>query len=177
MLLGFKTQVNDKPTGFVEKILGGMPRNHRMSRGRDFAHYESIYQRAVSDYLLRPKLHTIRQDDDGRWQPGKTIHYATGVRSRTQPLRMFAVGECVSVQDIAFRIGSGPERLLIAVEDPKFRAWDERWRVLTPEQEVQFALNDGFDTWEEFDAWFRPLVVAEGGRLDRKLIHWTDLTY
>lgn len=52
MILGFKTQINNKPTGFVDKILKG------------------------------EKVTTIREDKKNRWNAKNKIHFATGVRTK-----------------------------------------------------------------------------------------------
>ena len=42
----------------------------------------------------------------------------------------------------------------------------------------QFAINDGFDNWDDFFNYFYPKIKAAPGELYKpKLIHWTDLRY
>ena len=44
------------------------------------------------------KIHTIRLDKPNRWRAGKTIHFATGVRTKNYD--NFKVGRCLSFQYI-----------------------------------------------------------------------------
>lgn len=172
MLLGFKEQYEGAPTNFVQKILAGLPKNAHMKTGRDFKDFQTDYWKGIHDYRDRPKIHTIRHvTDPKRWPSGRSIQYAIGVR--TKHCRVFAEGTCAGTQDIVFRIGPNSGRLLVAIGDHGLR----NFTTLDEEGLLRLALNDGFDTWAAFEAWFRPLTVTEGGRMDRTLIHWTDLRY
>lgn len=44
------------------------------------------------------KIHTIRLDKPNRWRAGKTIHFATGIRTKNYD--NFKVGRCMSIQYI-----------------------------------------------------------------------------
>ncbi len=98
MILGFKTEINGKPTQFVEKIL-----KHLGDEAID------AYLTEIVDPFIRPFIHvsivdaipkklTIRDDPNNRWQAGRKIHFATGVR--TKNYHCFAMGECQSTSEL-----------------------------------------------------------------------------
>lgn len=114
--------------------------------------------------LAGTKIHTVRQDPNDRWRRGNKIHFATGVR--TKNYNEFKEGLCVSIQKVFMTYSHVLE---ISVDDNYLFGYPER---------LQFAQNDGFDTFEAFEEWFYPLIkVAPGGLYSAKLIHWTDFRY
>jgi hypothetical protein len=138
MILGFKLQFPwGKPTHFVEKI--------KREPG------------------YRPKLHTLRKGK--RWRVGMKIHFATGVRTKNYV--QFAFGLCTCVQDIKMII---PEKQILAIImlpkpiDIKIIIDD---RELTTTEKTELALNDGFDSLEDFYTWFQ----NEGS--PDQIVHWT----
>lgn len=132
MILGFKTKFPwGKPTNFVEKI----------TKQPEFT----------------PKIHTLREGD--RWEPGKTIHMATGVR--TSQYHEFKRDTCKSTQEV----------IIVNVEGLGFPVVYIDSRRLTHQERYRFALNDGFDNMEDFSRWFhRDIYVLQ-------LVHWTDFKY
>lgn len=56
----------------------------------------------VQPILAHTKIHTIRVDKHKRWQVGKVIHFATGVRTRNY--RCFLQSTCTSIDRIAIRV-------------------------------------------------------------------------
>lgn len=108
------------------------------------------------------KIHTIRTPRKGNteWREGMDIHFATGVR--TPDYNEFATGVCTGVQDIEIKNHSGPigKTLLIYVD-----GW-----MLPKETAEELAINDGFDSLEQFFKWFDE-------DFEGRLIHWTDKRY
>lgn len=154
MVLGFKKKFNNvnpfhgKETKFVEKILLGLP--YANWTGYDLGiKFKDIWRKKG---IKTPKIHTIRKSN--RWSAGRVIHFATGVR--TKNYWCFAKHTCVSVQKIKIY----RERLVII--DGK---------ALSTSAIDQLALNDGFDSTDEFFAWF------EKEDFHGYLIHWTDKKY
>ena len=137
MILGFRTQHNGQPTGFVEKIQSGS------------------------------KIHTLREDPLDRWQPGKQIQFATGVR--TPNYEQFMAGTCKGVQEVRINNHS---ILTIAIDGR---------HLMDKAEFTEFVQNDGFETEWEFEQWFAPLIERswreKGSALYLKLIHWTDKLY
>lgn len=113
----------------------------------------------VDKILNGTKIHTIREDQYGRWHPGMTMHMATGVR--TKNYKQFHEAKCISVQEIS--IFSKYKEVWL------FDEWEKVYR-LTNIQVETLAKNDGFDTVEDFWNWFN-------GAFYGKIIHWTDFQY
>lgn len=160
MTLGFKTAIGHRETGFVAKIMSAMLSQPVWERGTDFDYFLSEWQQCPDK---QPKLHTIRKPNP-LWHPGRTIHFSTGVRTKNR--RTFLVAPCTGVQQIVMRIGvvSG---LLISIDG----------NVLSADECLTLARNDGFDSYHDFAQWFEPIVREAGGRHDFILIHWTDYRY
>lgn len=166
MILGFKTQVNGKPTHFVQKILASKVDAYK----KDFV----------------PKIHTIRQGN--RWKSGNSIQMATGVRTKNYfQFNGDGIGLdiCKKVQSIEiFRVDDLPRSLYddcVYVVDvycePLKETFQMSYRVqvdgrfLKVEEIRQLSINDGFVNPEEMFDWF--------GNKDfqGQLIHWTDAVY
>ena len=99
------------------------------------------------------KLHTVRLDSKNRWKKDMKIHFATGASSK---YNCFKEGICTETQEITIL----DQCILI----------DGRELDLSEEQ--YFSDNDGFDSVNDFWAWFDQYSPFEG-----KIIHWTNLRY
>ena len=160
MILPFSTQINGKPTYFVEKIQSGLAQMglFKDCNKADFDHKEFC----IDVYLFcDSKLHTIRDDKNNRWKPGVMIDYFINCR---QP-NMFRFAPripVVSVQEIAIVWFDffGKIKPLVYVDK----------KPLTVIDVEALAQNDGFDTLEEFFEYFNEDYKG-------KIIHWTDLRY
>ena len=102
------------------------------------------------------KIHTIREDRYNRWKVGRIIHMATGVR--TKLYKCFYRCKCTGTQSI--HIFYKDEQTFVRVDD----------KPLTRKQVVVLALNDGFNSIDDFFAWFNKDFSG-------KIIHWTDFRY
>lgn len=116
---------------------------------------------------MPPKKHTIRDDLKDRWRSGMHIHFMYGIRaSNISGLRdMFHIGKCTGIEYIA--IVYPPccgFTVYVFDESTKFG------KKLNEEEISQLAINDGFDTVEDFKAYFNQDFRG-------KLIHWTDTRY
>lgn len=110
------------------------------------------------------KIHTLREDLKDRWKAGNMIHFVVG--NRTKERREFKQAECTGTQRVYMTIDG--KEFLLKIGD----------RLIGYVELEKFALNDGFDSVEEFKSWFRPLIEkAPHKLLSLKLIHWTDLRY
>lgn len=168
MILPFSTQLNGKPTHFVEKIWKGLKQLSEAENKEISAHL--TYEETIKPYVMddeaypkvQPKLHTIRADVKGRWQPGKLIHFV--INNRQPNYYQFApVLPCVSVQAIDIRYM--PE----GVNLKSFKVYVDGKRLLLPELEV-LASNDGFDSVRDFMDYFNTDFTG-------KIIHWTNFKY
>ncbi|MHC6199210.1 hypothetical protein [Elizabethkingia miricola] len=76
MLLPFSTNINNKPTYFVEKIWAGFALNQIDTSGVRLEHIDRAYYEIFGDSPFdyesdfKPKLHTIRRDVHDRWKQG-----------------------------------------------------------------------------------------------------------
>lgn len=111
--------------------------------------------RFVQPILDGSKIHTIREDIHGRWKPGNTIHFATGVR--TKNYNCFKLGKCKSTQEFELKV-EGVAWIYID------------GRRLTPHEMHRLAINDGFKNIQELIEFF-------DNRFRGPLIHWTDYRY
>lgn len=127
----------------------------------------------VDKILSGSKIHTIREDKPNRWRMRNVIHFATGIRSKYY--NQFKKGQCKSVQHIRIRWIDNIISLEI-VDNP-----EEDWRILYAYSDAdrnslgrdemeQFAINDGFESIDEFFKWFDKDFTG-------KIIHWTNKTY
>lgn len=114
--------------------------------------------RFVDKILDSTKIHTIRIDAHNRWKAGRSIQFATGVR--TKKYKQFKEGVCVSVQHIKIQWRNTEIRVTIDGSD----------EIMIPSKFLEFVKNDGFDTAHDFYTWFKK-------DFEGKIIHWTDKRY
>lgn len=115
----------------------------------------------VDKILDGSKIHTIREDKGNRWQAGKLINFATGVR--TPQYKQFHQAICTGVQTFSIEKLSFFEKndiIFIEINGKK----------LTQIEKELLAKNDGFDSLEDFCAFFKSGFRGE-------IIHWTDFKY
>lgn len=168
MILSFSTQLNGKPTYFVESIWEGLMRNI-FEDDTEYQQYLRLHKKQFEEYwdwfpddharLENPKIHTIREDATDRWKVGNKIDFFINCRQKNM-FRFAPVLPVVSIQEIEI-IYSGENRLHSVWIDGKSKSLSEI---------LQLAQNDGFENVEDFFAYF------DNG-FKGKIIHWTDLRY
>lgn len=160
MILPFSTQLNGKPTYFVERI-------HKSFRLKEVymkaaidpsLHYPNNYNFIVKDKLL-PKLHTIREDKNDRWKVGAKIDFFINCRQKNM-FRFAPVLPVVSIQKIEIIHAEFMNDLIIKIDN----------KILNTEEMQQLAYNDGFENLFKFIMYFKEDFTG-------KLIHWTDYVY
>lgn len=183
MILPFSTQLNGKPTYFVEKI-------HKAFRLKELnmkaaidprIHYTPDYNFFVKN-KCHHKIHTIREDKKERWRPGINIHFFINVRQPNM-FRFAPVLPVVSTQKIEFIwkdntenltcLGTSFDKICTIMIDDRFYgdAYFFNGSVVSSSYTIPiFANNDGFDTPQELFAYFNKNFKG-------KIIHWTDLKY
>lgn len=169
MTLGFSTQINGKPNYFPQKILKGLP----IGKWEKSASLSYFGDSTLAPYLTsseydkaNPKLHTIRKDEHNRWKAGMDIHFV--INNRTENRFQFApVVKCVSVQRLKIEYNPSnsiyPHVNVIVFESGSYT-------FLSEKSILKLAINDGFDSVEDFFAYFNTDFKG-------KIIHWTDLKY
>src|SRR5690554_6547944 len=102
MTLGFSTQINGKPSYFIEKIWESLPKDLIK---RDYELSLACYKQQfgkfwhVSPTEIKPKKHTMREDKNDRWKAGNDIHMV--INNRTNNRFQFAPTiKCVSTQEV-----------------------------------------------------------------------------
>ena len=163
MILGFSTHINEKETFFVEKIQSGIL--ERLSVGIDGDYLtKSNIGMAISG---QPKLHTIREYKNDRWQVGTKIDFFINVRQKDM-FRFAPVLPVVNTQKVYMTYKFG-DVIEISIGEKYLASYIDR---------LEFAINDGFDNWQDFFNYFYPkIMAAEKQFYKAKLIHWTDLRY
>lgn len=172
MILPFSTQLNGKPTQFVEKVLSGLlcyelePEETKKS----IVHY-STFSAAKYEWTFemvkeaKPKFHTIREDKKKRWNVGTNIDFFINCRQKDM-FRFAPVLPVVDIQRVFMtylpHLGNGFE---LSIDG----------KQLMPYEIEQLAVNDGFDSVEEFENYF--ISVMKDNEFSGKLIHWTDFKY
>jgi len=164
MILGFTTQINGKPTYFVEKIHSGLLQNDLL-QGFDLgSDHDFDLDKLCS---CEPKLHTIRDDEKDRWHAEMMIDFFINVRTKKM-FRFAPKIPVVSTQKVLMTYYHS-NIIQISIDERELFSYTER---------LEFALNDGFDSWEDFFNYFYPKIKAAPKEVyTPKLIHWTDLRY
>lgn len=170
MILPFSTQLNGKPTYFVEKIWYGLLRyvipidlayvtyleRHEEKFGKHWDFLPEDHER-----MTNPKIHTIREDKNDRWKPGTKIDFFINCRQKNM-FRFAPVLPVVSVQKVEIIVDK-----FEFMNDYQIKV---DGKLLTIDEKVQLALCDGFENLLHFFMYFNADFKG-------KLIHWTDLKY
>jgi hypothetical protein len=182
MILGFSTQINGKPTYFIERIWQGLLNKEfnllAYHRFKDDAAYADVIDKWDHKKDILPKLHTIREDKTNRWKAGTKIDFFINVRKKNM-FRFAPVLPVVSTQKIEIIYSGGSLNYAsIYIDGELFlnnynphqvikgiKSDDEKEEII-----IKLAQNDGFDTIEDFVSYFDK-------DFEGKIIHWTDLKY
>lgn len=131
------------------------------------------FKEQFKEKILRgEKIHTIRKK--GRWEPGRKIHAATGVRSKNY--NCFFESVCVSTQDISIKYLKHSNIVRIFVDLEKFgeifySKRGEKIYYLDADFCIsELSRNDGFGSIQAFLNWFNCDFEGE-------IIHWTNKRY
>lgn len=196
MTLGFRTKwqienmpihMADKPTYFVEKVWASLIYQTPEINISDYENYtDSFYQRfnlefsGYKNFFIDPKHHTIREDKKNLWKAGNNIHFV--INNRTPNRFQFApIVKCMSTQRIeiihsCYINGIGEvikdfnkKNVVVKIDGCIYCGFGDD--MFGFQNEMKFlAINDGFDSVEDFFAWFNKDFTG-------KIIHWTDLKY
>ena len=113
---------------------------------------------------IRPKFHTIRLDKSHRWNVGKDIHFVINNRSKDR-YQFAPIIPCINTEEIFFSKPPRGGRMEVSIGE----------KYLYHSDLTQLAWNDGFNSFEDFEAYFEPQIMDSG--LSLRLIHWTNLNY
>lgn len=166
MTLAYSQYINEKPTYFVEKIWAGIKDHEVTVELRNYLH--SKYNMQKSILFVKPKIHTIREDKSNRWKIGNKIHFVINNRTKNR-LQFAPVLTVKAIQEIIIKHNKGIIDVWIdgtMYEVITFNNKPVDWPPLIQE----LAVNDGFDSVEDFFKWFDKDFKG-------KIIHWTDFIY
>jgi len=157
-----------KKNYFVEKIFKSFSAYEVIKAGVKETHpYWLSNQTKIPSFSKRldknilPKLHTLREDKNDKWEAGNDIHFWINFRTKNQ-LQFAPLIKVTSVQSIVIKNDGGKLSKLVSVKvDGK---------ELFPFQVKKLAINDGFPDLESFFCWFDKDFKG-------KIIHWTELRY
>lgn len=180
MTLSFSQTINGKTNFFIEKIWEGIFPVLPGNTSEQYLFYQESYLHKFLGYWdgtgdmvyepVNPKLHTIREDKSNRWGAGTDVHFV--INNRTKNRFQFApVIKCKSVQEIQIlncnylpmdyfyeSVGYLEKIIVRAVEFINYwKIWigdKNNGRFLSIEQIKQLAINDGFDSVDDFFAYF-----------------------
>jgi hypothetical protein len=170
MTLSFTTKINGQPNYFPEKIIAGLDLyDHRKMTLNDglaevLEPTDTEFYSGACNPLFdhKPKLHTIRLDPKNRWKAGMDIHMV--IKNRTPDRFQFApVVKCNSTQILGVHYPKN------GIGKPEVQV-DNMLHKYDSSLVKQLAINDGFDSIEDFFAYFNKDFTG-------KLIHWTALKY
>jgi hypothetical protein len=195
MILGFSTQINGKPTHFVEKIIKSIieiarKKNNQLLLADDLRQLHryciqfNLNYAHVLGYVedVIAKNHTIREDKNNRWLPGIMIDFFINVRTRNM-CRFAPKIPVVSTQKITINWASNVDNLkmigqeydcqcVIFIDDKFFgdAIFNKGILISSSYNFKELSLNDGFDTTEDFFNYFDKNFTG-------KINHWTDKRY
>ena len=109
------------------------------------AKIETGFEKKILDGI---KIHTLREDPNGRWKVGRVIDFVNG--SRYKPNVFKRGGACLAVQEVVLTAIWNPflfgYSIYISVDGRKLSLYES----------LQFIENDGFDNTRDFVNWFFP---------------------
>jgi hypothetical protein len=158
---GYAT-IGSKATNFVPKIWKAMLTGVQMN-AKHFSEKFNLLSKADIDLIdvVDPKLHTIRHDAEDEILAGCDLESILN-DYEPNPVQFLPTIKCISTQiiKIFYHRLEGHRTGFVAI-DGTVRKYDTV-KLL--------AKNDGFDSLEDFFAYFKE-------DYDGKIIHWTDLRY
>ncbi|MBY0488179.1 MAG: hypothetical protein K2P85_13480 [Flavobacteriaceae bacterium] len=178
MNLPFSTQLNGKPTYFVEKIWVSLEKRYAeiSKEGKRYLmppeYFECLDKGFKNSNPFNAKLHSMREDKKDRWKPGMIIDFF--INNRTKDMFRFAPRiPVISTQKIEITWISNFRNLQPSKLSPKRFNYLEVIiddRLIEIKEVHELSQNDGFDTIEDFFDFFNEDFKG-------KIIHWTDKRY
>ena len=141
-----------------------------------------FYPQFKEKILDGTKKHTLRADETDRWKVGRSIQFATGVR--TKEYNKFKDGKCVEIAEVSLWLGTRAIfiRLLTPVEEsPICKLYKGAFlgdaAILDPfgmneNPYADFIRNDGFDSEDDFWLFFKAQAKDFDEVVYKKLILW-----
>lgn len=174
MILSFKTKINGKPTFFVERIHKGLQAIFNIELD---GYYPNEYLPMIKNVCV-PKIHTIRKDENDRWEKGKQIDFFINARTKNM-FRFSPPVHVISTQEV-FMTRRGSMLEITIAEIGSYIGGDDFY--LDALQQGELSMNDGFDDYNDFRDYFMELIEENGKTTGNywfkgKIIHWTNYHY
>ena len=165
MNLAFSEVINGKPSFFVQKIWASIIKSVDKIDLDLFVKLSNDYGKLTknrNDYQRHlPKIHTIRHDPKGRWKIGDKIHFIINPRAKNR-FQFAPILDVKAVQKIEIFHD------ILKIGKPYIQI--DKTVLISQNDILQFAQNDGFDCVEDFFAYFSKDFTGV-------IIHWTDKKY
>jgi hypothetical protein len=176
MTLGFSTKwpkqmggLAGQPNYFIDKIWHTLI-DDNLSDASKLDEYSLKHRKLFGDFWHNDfrrspgKNHTIRAGH--RWKAGMIIHPV--IKNRTKNRFQFApTMPCKSVQKIEIEYEEGSPNVYI---NNQLIYWHTKRNTFGELKMREIAINDGFDSVEDFFAYFNTDFKGQ-------IIHWTNLKY
>lgn len=178
MILPFSTQLNGKPTMFTNKIVKGIWKNYgeKMTEHAKSVNLPAFYVfedlTIFQQEKLASKIHSMREDKNDRWKPGRLIHFFINCRQKNM-FQFAPVLPVISTQRVEILWGCDTT---ITAGTMKLQGTYRQYIILVDGRQLSIrevealAVNDGFDNKQDFLDYFNTDFKG-------KIIHWTDYKY
>lgn len=167
MQLNFTTHIKGKPNYFVQKIWEGLSCHYSIA--------EIIKEHFINSYYLvsfeeesisvGKKIHTIREDKNNRFKPGVNLHLVVFPYQKSKRLQFAPTIVCTSTQQIIIKYFYNGKTEQFDLPTVLIDGKEKKGKQL-----LELVNNDGFDTVEDFFAYFKTDFTG-------KIIHWTNFKY
>lgn len=162
MVLPIATEIHEKPSLFVERIICSFPSDRSSELVPYLREYYTRFPHAL-DYEepFPPKLHVILLDQEETWKPGvmflPVIHNDTELQFQFAPAMRCLATQVVTIDAVNHLVSIHENGIV---------------RTLDQERLSMLCENEGFDSLDDFFGFFQNFG---GARL--QIVHWTDLLY
>ena len=182
--IGFSTHFPwGEPTEFIQKMWAGLIQN-KLADWREYEKFSSqavkhservgeIFMNGTGVSASIPKVHSLREDKNNFWYPGRKIHAVVFNRSKNR-FQFVPVLECKSVQKVSIKkiplsIPIGNYIYSVKIDEKVLGVYLDSDHYYDTGL-LNLAENDGFSSVENFFRWFSKDWTG-------KIIHWTNLKY
>lgn len=167
MQLNFKTHIKGKANYFVYKILFGLYYNSIIHRYKKVFFEKEYYARTLENIPVFKikKIHTIREDKNNRFKPGTKLQLVIFPYQKGKRLQFAPTIVCTSTQQIIIKYFYNGKTEQFDLPTVLIDCKEIKGKQL-----LALANNDGFDTVEDFFAYFKTDFTG-------KIIHWTNFKY
>lgn len=167
MQLNFTTHIKGKPNYFVQKIWEGLSSYYSIAEMIKEHYLNSYYWVSFEEKTNAggKKIHTIREDKNNRFKPGLNLHLVVFPYQKGKRLQFTPIIKCISTQQIIIKYFYNGKTEQFDLPTVLIDGKEIKGKQL-----LALSNNDGFDTVEDFFAYFKTDFTG-------KIIHWTNFKY